>query len=108
MTPLTEREVLGELQRIERGETEVTCVTPGGWGYCGDVTFHSSSGWIFIVFNDCDSWDYFERIVSPDGRELTFDEIAGPTFDHIAMPSLFNYEPKGSAARAWGIAGGAA
>jgi hypothetical protein len=38
--------------------------------YAGDVTFVAPSGHVVVVFNDCDDWDYIDRIEAPDGTVL--------------------------------------
>lgn len=44
-------------------------VTPdAAWGYCEWATFRTKKGWEFVVFNDCDEFDYFEKITSPEGE----------------------------------------
>jgi hypothetical protein len=68
--------------------------------YCGDVEFRTASGWRFVVFNDCEEWDYFDAIESPDGRALDFDDIWPPGGDP-KMRGLLNYTPN---ERAWGLA----
>lgn len=39
------------------------------------VTYHLPTGHVLVAFNDAGDWDYFERIVMPDGRQFDFDDI---------------------------------
>lgn len=44
--------------------------------FCGNVIFKTENNWEFTVFNDCDSFDYIDTIISPEGIELNFDWIS--------------------------------
>jgi hypothetical protein len=39
----------------------------------GDIS--SDDGWYFNYYDDCGEIDYIERVKSPDGRELSYDDI---------------------------------
>lgn len=75
LTP-AEVEILDLLGRIDRGE-ETMSPPQEPWHeiYCGDMTFTTASGWTIVVFNDCDSWDYIDHLVAPDGRMFDFDDL---------------------------------
>ena len=53
------------------------CTAKNTWKdiHAGEVYFVCENGWKFIVFNDCDSWDYVDTIVAPDVTKLDFDWI---------------------------------
>lgn len=105
MSKITEDEVLAQLAAIEAGAVALANET-GSWQsvYCGNMTFRASSGWTFVVFNDCNEWDYFDTICSPDGRELVFDDI-WPSGGEPKMGRLLNYDPESHpvARVAWGL-----
>jgi len=42
----------------------------------GGNTMFTIDGWKAVFFNDCDVLDYTDLIVSPDGRQLNYDEIS--------------------------------
>lgn len=43
------------------------------WGnYCGDCKYHFN-GWEITVFNDCDSFDYVDKVTGPNGETGDFD-----------------------------------
>lgn len=62
--------------------------------YAGDVVYDLSNGGQLIIFNDCDSWDYIDSIVFPDGQTMTYDEIANSDSEgrHFYQ-ELYNYIP---------------
>lgn len=41
--------------------------------WCGEVHFATDDGWQFVVFNDCDEFDYVAEATAPDGRTESFD-----------------------------------
>ena len=43
--------------------------------YAGNVIFRIEGGWRIEVFNDCDSWDFIDKIVMPSGTVYLFDQI---------------------------------
>lgn len=89
MTPLTEQKVLDVLRAVERGEVTLDPedVALARAQYTGRLRFRLSNGWIVTVFNDCRKWDYLDEVETPDGRVLTYDELAD------AMPQLEAYKP---------------
>lgn len=44
--------------------------------YAGNVIFKIEGGWLIEVFNDCDSWDYMDKITTPEGDVYSFNQIA--------------------------------
>lgn len=75
-------EVWALVHAIEDGS--VTLTPREEIGYCGDVQYKSSNGWLVTVFNDCDAWDYFDSFISPTGEVLKYED----------MPDeLSNYHP---------------
>lgn len=64
---LTEAEVMAVLAKISSGEITVESPAPRS----SNVRFEASNGWIFWVFNDCNSWDYLDS-VEVDGVKTEF------------------------------------
>ena len=42
--------------------------------YCGNVDF-SVCGWTISIFNDCDSIDYIDHIITPEGKTYSYDDL---------------------------------
>ena len=78
MPSLTPNEVLAQLERVARGEDRLTAEQNPTKVWAGDVTYVSKSGWKLVVFNDCNSWDYLDSAVSPDGRTWDFGDCPYP------------------------------
>lgn len=99
MEPLTGSECLEFLRAIERGEVTLqfdadAWARAAGWEsyaarcrerpdpvvcpddvWAGNCFYAASNGWKLVVFNDCGSWDYVDRVTAPDGRQADFDQI---------------------------------
>ena len=76
MNTLTAKEVAAQLVRAVRGEVPIRLTDPRlSWDYvyAGNVEF-DIGGWIITIFNDCDSYDYVDTAISPDGRKWEFPE----------------------------------
>jgi hypothetical protein len=76
MASITEEELLEFLKAIEEGTIALQpegCVPQDI--YAGDVPYMASNGWRITIFNDCNEWDYVDRVIAADGRSLRFDEI---------------------------------
>jgi DNA-directed RNA polymerase subunit RPC12/RpoP len=76
MAGITEEELLGFLKAIEEGTISLQpeeCIPQDI--YAGNVPYLASNGWRITIFNDCNEWDYVDRVIAPDGRSLGFDEI---------------------------------
>ena len=109
----TEAEVLAVLRAVDAG---VVTVLPedkenAAASYVNDVTLRLSNGWIFVIFNDCDEWDYISEVITPDGRILTYADITGwdplapgdnPVPAVVPMPDLDAFEPE-DPGRDWGF-----
>jgi hypothetical protein len=68
--------------------------------YAGNVSYTASNGWCITIFNDCNDWDYVDRVTTADGRSVDFDAID----DH--MPVARQYMPADDVAwRRYGIPG---
>jgi len=82
-----EKEALTRLKQIERGELGVS-VAGNSWAhvYAGNVTFVADDGWIFVVFNDCDEWDYLSAVMDTNGHVVDYDDIK-------SMSELTEYTP---------------
>lgn len=87
-----ESDVLAFLRRVERGS--VTLVADKPWTKRGGVvTYTSSDGWVVDVFNDCGRWDYVKRVVTEDGREVTYEDIKGEEGREWVMERVAEYVP---------------
>lgn len=89
LVPEIAEAALLELQSIDRGETPLIVSGPN-WdqAWCGDVTFVTPNGWTFVVFNDCDEWDYLDTVTSPAGESLDYDQI------NESRTDLVDWRPK--------------
>lgn len=64
------------LQQIERGDVILTRVTTHSFAsYCGNILYTASNGWTIVVFNDCDEWDYIDRVIDTEGNVVTFHDL---------------------------------
>src|SRR6185436_6820145 len=81
---LSEEKILSFLRAIEEGEISLKPELPPQEVYAGKVPYLASNGWRIIVFNDANEWDYIEKIVTPAGEEIDYDELEN-------MPLLRNY-----------------
>jgi hypothetical protein len=59
--------VMEFLHAIERGEIKLTPERCPQDVYAGCVAYKASNGWILVIFNDCNEWDYVSEIVIEDG-----------------------------------------
>ena len=76
MASITEEELLEFLKAIEEGTIALQpeeCIPQDI--YAGNVPYTASNGWRITIFNDCNEWDYVDRVIAPDGRSLRFDDI---------------------------------
>jgi hypothetical protein len=110
-------EAAGRLIRINAGELELRPRREGyrSWDetYAGDVHYIDKDGWVYVVFNDCASWDYIDRVEPPDGREpLDFSELTSGLIetdrkDETALwPSWITHswcEPSKEQYKFWGL-----
>jgi hypothetical protein len=75
--PVSEEEIVAVLDAADRGELTIAYDVQKSdtehalavWDhvYAGNVAFRLGNGWIVVVFNDCDEWDYIDSIILPDG-----------------------------------------
>lgn len=75
MSKLTRSEAEGFLDAINTGKVRLVPNVEPQAHYCGDVHYLADNGWTITVFNDCNQWDYIDRIVANDGRTITFEEM---------------------------------
>lgn len=68
--PVFWAEAIAVLEAVERGEVTIPPAETKACAeqYCNDFAYHLSNGWVVVVFNDCDEWDYLSEIHAPDGR----------------------------------------
>jgi len=46
------------------------------WGaFCGDLTYALSNGWTITIFDDCNSFDYIDNVVTAQGQIFDFDDL---------------------------------
>lgn len=63
------------LRRIARKEAQASCVGDSWHGIgAGNVEFQCDD-WKFMLFNDCDSLDYTDWVIAPDGTIADFDQL---------------------------------
>lgn len=67
-------EIVSILRAAIAGKIAITCAGPT-WDemYAGDVAFWFGD-WRVEIFNDCDSFDYINRVDAPDGRSAVFED----------------------------------
>ena len=65
------------LARIESGEATLSIDIESS--FCGAPEY-STEGWKFQVFDDCDEWDYFEWVETPEG--LRINSFPEPYHEH--------------------------
>lgn len=75
MAGIQEEELLQFLKAIEEGTVALQAESIPQDIYAGNVSYMASNGWRITIFNDCNTWDYVDRVVAADGRALDFDEI---------------------------------
>lgn len=59
--------ILKFLKDIDTGKVTLTSPLEPQYVYAGHVPYQASNGWKVVLFNDCNEWDYIDRIVMPDG-----------------------------------------
>ncbi|MEM9491040.1 MAG: hypothetical protein AAGC55_17960 [Myxococcota bacterium] len=73
LTPeIDEMELLRFISAIEDGRISLYPLRLPAEIHTGPVAYRASNGWTAVVYNDGDTWDYFERIESDDDRLVTF------------------------------------
>jgi hypothetical protein len=76
----TADEILAVLRDIESGALTVKPVISDpefGLEYAGDQAYEVSNGWAIVVFIDCNSFDYIERVLLPDDTRVEVWDIPG-------------------------------
>lgn len=90
---LSAREVCQVLREVTFERRTITKVSQASWDeiYAGHFLV-SVEGWRISIYNDCDTLDYCEECVSPEGRRWSFD--AGDRFgtDPIALLSTWEHQ----------------
>jgi broad specificity phosphatase PhoE len=87
------REVCQILREVFFGRCGMTKVGEASWDEIYAGHFHvDADGWRISIYNDCDTLDYCEECVSPDGRRWSFD--SGDRFgtDPIALLSTWEHQ----------------
>ena len=75
MAGIQEEELLEFLKAIEEETVSLQPESIPQDIYAGNVSYKASNGWRITIFNDCNEWDYVEKVVAADGRSLGFHEI---------------------------------
>ncbi|WP_320400813.1 hypothetical protein [Pseudomonas marginalis] len=90
---LSAREVCQVLREVTFERRTMTKVSQASWDeiYAGHFVV-SVEGWRISIYNDCDTLDYCEECVSPEGRRWSFD--AGDRFgtDPTALLSTWEHQ----------------
>lgn len=83
--------LLNELDTIHREQVPLIAKELPGDVYAGNVTYTTPRGWTIQVFNDCDSWDYIEEAITPEGlsmsQALEIDYIDGGFCGTVYSPT---------------------
>jgi hypothetical protein len=90
MAGIPEEELLHFLKAIEDGMVLLQPEEPEfspQYIYAGNVSYKASNGWRITIFNDCNEWDYVDKVMAADGRSLSFDNIEND------MPAAREYMP---------------
>jgi hypothetical protein len=87
MPSITEQELLQFLKAIEEGAIFLRPESEPQDIYAGNVIYAASNGWQITIFNDCNTWDYVDKVITADGRSLDFDAIDND------MPTVREYLP---------------
>lgn len=90
---LSAREICQVLRKVTFGRRRMTKVHQPSWDevYAGHFRV-DIDGWQVSIFNDCDTLDYCEECLSPDGRRWTFN--AGDRYgtDPVSMLSSWEHQ----------------
>ncbi|WP_421666678.1 DUF7693 family protein [Pseudomonas lactis] len=90
---LSAREVCQLLREVIFERRSMTKVGKTSWDevYAGHFVV-SVEGWHISIYNDCDTLDYCEECVTPDGRRWSFE--AGDRFgtDPVALLSTWEHQ----------------
>ena len=90
---LSAREVCQVLREVTFERRMMTKVSQASWDeiYAGYFVV-SVEGWWISIYNDCDTLDYCEECVTPDGRRWSFE--AGDRFgtDPVALLSTWEHQ----------------
>jgi hypothetical protein len=70
MSKLADSDVLEVLRAVDRGEIILESVEQV---YSGNRTYKTNTGWVLVVFIDCNDWDYLDSATAPDGRTWNYD-----------------------------------
>jgi broad specificity phosphatase PhoE len=90
---LSAREVCQVLREVTFERRMMTKVHQASWDeVCAGHFLIDIDGWQVSIFNDCDTLDYCEECLSPDGRRWTFN--AGDRYgtDPVAMLSTWEHQ----------------
>ena len=74
------------LGRICRKEVPLKRISAESWAdtYAGNVEFEAD-GWRLVFFNDCDSLDYTDHLITPSGVRIDFYEKEIPVDDPLSL-----------------------
>jgi hypothetical protein len=77
MTDDDETRLLEVLESIHAGKLLVSAPdgVPEEGNFYGDILFETSNGWKITVFDDGDSFDYIDQVVTPEGVLFDFDDF---------------------------------
>jgi hypothetical protein len=79
---IPEAEALGFYRAVEAGDITLSFQGEDPQEiYSGVVSYRASNGWRIDVFNDCNEFDYIDRVVDDRNRQLEFDDIETTRLD---------------------------
>jgi hypothetical protein len=85
-TDLSAREVSQVLREVTLGRRMMTKVGRESWDEVYACHFQVDiEGWRLSIYNDCDTLDYCEECVSPEGRRWSFDSMDSLGTDPVAL-----------------------
>lgn len=86
------KEAVNILRRIGRGKVKVV-LDGADWHsvHAGNVCF-KVEGWEIVIFNDCDSFDYMDHMIAPDGRSMEFEDWCPEETGYVGPENLLYAE----------------
>lgn len=90
---LTARDVCQVLREVTFGRREMSKVGAQSWDEVYACHFVVDvDGWLITLYNDCDTLDYCEECLSPDGRHWAFDPGDRSGTDPVALLSTWEHQ----------------
>jgi hypothetical protein len=83
-------DVIRFIFEVERGEIPLTPREDPSEVFAGNVTYDAPGGWVMVVFNDCNSFDYIDGIIDPSGQLWSFPL---DSYEGIHVQFFAQYDP---------------